>query len=88
MGTHAADRILAGAERPARPPFRRPSGRVSYPRRVTLDLDDERYEWLKEEAWQSRTPGGIAGLLRAVIDVLRDDPQLAHDVVEAQRPGR
>lgn len=73
MGTPSTERLLAGAKRLAPEPFRRPSGRVSYPRRVTLDLDDERYEWLKETAWDCRVPGGIAGLLRATIDLLADD---------------
>lgn len=83
MGTRSTDRLLAGAERPAAEPFRRPSGRVSYPRRVTLDLDDERYEWLKEQAWQSRIPGGIAGLLRATIDLLsRVDGRVLTEVLE------
>jgi hypothetical protein len=89
MGTTSTERLLAGAAQPAPSPFRRPSGRASYPRRVTLDLDDERYEWLKEQAWQSRIPGGIAGLLRAVIDVLTDDDDLVAVVAEtASAEGR
>lgn len=82
MGTASTDRLLAGVGQPAPAPFRRPSGRASYPRRVTLDLDDERYEWLKDQAWRSRIPGGIAGLLRAAIDVLTDDDAMATRVTK------
>lgn len=58
---------------------------MSYPRRVTLDLDDDRYEWLKETAWQLRIPGGIAGLLRAAIDLLASDEALV-ERAERRRP--
>lgn len=68
MGNPSTERILAGASRAPSQPFRRPSGRAAYPRRVTLDLDDERYDWLKQQVWEHRIPGGIAGLLRALID--------------------
>lgn len=52
--------------------FRRPSGRASYPRRVTLDLTDEQYRWLRATSHQHRISG--AGLLRAAIDQLTQDP--------------
>lgn len=87
MGTASTKRLLAGAGKSAPAPFRRPSGRASYPRRVTLDLDDDRYEWLKEQAWQSRVPGGIAGLLRATIDLLALDDNLVVTVVDAAVRG-
>lgn len=82
MGTASTDRLLAGAAKPAPAPFRHPSGRASYPRRVTLDLDDDRYDWLKEQAWQSRVPGGINGLLRATIDVMMQDKAYVTAVLE------
>lgn len=63
-----ADRILAGRPSTHAKPFRRPKGRVAYPRRITLDLDDERYEWLKEQVWEHRIEGGMAALLRSLID--------------------
>jgi len=40
---------------------------------MTLDLSDRQYEALKELAAASRVPGGMTGLLRAVIDVLERD---------------
>lgn len=81
MSTASTNRLLAGAARPAPMPFKRPSGRASFPRRVTLDLDDERYEWLKEQVWQARSTGGIAGLLRAAIEAMADDDELLVQVL-------
>lgn len=42
--------------------------RVSYPHRVTLDLDDDRYEFIKQLVWEERTT--LSELLRALIDTL------------------
>lgn len=81
MGTASTERLLAGAGRPAPMPFKRPNGRASFPRRLTLDLDDARYEWLKEQVWQSRSNGGAAGLLRAAIDAMADDEDLLVQVL-------
>lgn len=88
MSTRSTERLLAAAQRPAPDPFRRPSGRVSYPRRVTLDLDDDRYEWLKEQAWRSRIPGGIAGLLRAMIDLFAEDDEPAIQIASMAHKDR
>lgn len=85
----AGDRIRAatagqGDAAPA-PPFRRPSGRASYPRRVTLDLDDERYEFMRRAAWDNRV--AIAELLRSSIDLLRDDPAVLDRIAAAAGAG-
>ena len=61
-------------------PFRRPSGRASFPRRMTLDLDTSRYDWLRHEAYEARLPA--AAILRAAIDLLREDEALAELVLE------
>lgn len=53
-------------------PFKKSTGRVSFPNRTSLDLNDEQYEWLKEVAWQNRE--SVAGFLRLIIDQLRDHP--------------
>lgn len=56
-------------------PFKKTTGRVSFPRRSTLDLTDEQHEWLKEMAWQNRE--SVLGLLRAIIDgLMADEVQL------------
>jgi len=62
-------------------PFLRPSGRASYPRRVTLDLDDGRYEWIKQAAWESRV--SMTELLRGVIDLLASDPAVLERAAQA-----
>lgn len=47
--------------------------RVSYPHRVTLDLDDDRYNFVKQLAWQDRTT--LSELFRHLIDTRRSvDP--------------
>lgn len=81
METASTKRLLAASSKPPREAFRRPNGRASFPRRVTLDLDDERYDWCKDQAWEARVPGGIAGLLRAAIDVVSADEQLVRRVL-------
>lgn len=86
----AGDRIRrsAGADAAAAAPFRRPNGRASYPRRVTLDLDDRRYQFLKHAAWENRV--SIAELLRAAIDLLGDEPALLDRAAQAaagEAPG-
>lgn len=64
-------------------PFRRPNGRASYPHRITLDLDRERYDWLRKHAYEGRVPA--AGILRAVLVLLAEDPELlAQAVARAQ----
>lgn len=60
-------------------PFRRPSGRASYPRRITLDLDDRRYQWLRTVSYEARVPA--AAILRAALDVL-SAPELLEQVVQ------
>ena len=75
MGS-SSERILAGVAKPPVAPFRKGNGRASFPRRMTLDLDDARFEWVRDQAWQARVLGGSAGLLRAAIDVLAADDEL------------
>ena len=60
-------------------PFKRPNGRASFPRRMTLDLDDARYDWLRREAYDSRLPA--AELLRAAIALMQEDPEFRQRVV-------
>ncbi len=60
-------------------PFKRPNGRASFPRRMTLDLDHARFDWLRREAYESRVPA--AELLRAAISLMQDDPELRQRVV-------
>ena len=52
-------------------PFRKSTGRVSFPHRMSLDLTAEQYQWLKEVAWQNRESG--SGFLRVIIDRLMAD---------------
>ena len=57
-------------------PFRKSTGRVSFPHRMSLDLTTEQYEWLKEVAWQNRESG--SGFLRLIIDkLMTDETQVA-----------
>ncbi len=57
-------------------PFKKSSGRVSFPHRMSLDITDEQYEWLKEVAWQNRESG--SGFLRLIIDrLMADEAQVA-----------
>lgn len=88
----AATTKAATAKTPA--PFRKPSGRASYPRRVTLDLDDARYDFLRQAAWEHRT--SIAELLRSAIQLMTEDPESMTRIVAGTgtgeapfgRPGR
>jgi hypothetical protein len=59
---------------------RRSQGRASFPNRVTLDLDDARYEWLTETADNSGAVGA-ANLLRAALDHLISHPEALRTVV-------
>lgn len=81
METASTKRLLSGSSGPAKQAFRRPTGRASFPRRVTLDLDDGRFAWCKEQAWEARVQGGVAGLLRAAIDVVSADERLVRRVL-------
>ncbi len=38
-----------------------------YPRRVTLDLTDEQYEWLRATAFEARTP--MSAIVRAMVQL-------------------
>ena len=68
------DRISKGTAPEA--PFQKPTGRVSFPHRMSLDLTDEQYEWLKEVAWQNRE--SASWFLRLVIDrLMADEGQVA-----------
>jgi hypothetical protein len=79
------DRISKGAAAPeGAMPFRRPSGRASYPRRITLDLDEKRYQWLRKVAYEGHVPA--AAILRAAMDALAADPtHLAPVIAAAQQ---
>ncbi len=67
----------------AKAPFKRPSGRASFPRRMTLDLDDARFDWLRQEAYQARIPA--AALLRAAIDAMESEATLRKRIVDRAR---
>lgn len=57
-------------------PFQKPTGRVSFPHRISLDSTTEQYEWLKEAAWRNRE--STAGFLRLIIDrLMADESQVA-----------
>ena len=57
-------------------PFKRSTGRVSFPHRMSFDLTTEQYEWLKEVAWRNRESG--SGFLRLIIDkLMADETQVA-----------
>lgn len=61
-------------------PFKKSTGRVSFPNRTSLDLNDEQLEWLKETAWQNRE--SAAGFLRLIIDQLRAHPERLERVLK------
>lgn len=82
METASTKRLLSGSAAAPQRAWRRPSGRASFPRRVTLDLDDGRYDWCKAQAWEARVTGGVAGLLRAAIDVVSSDEDLVRRVLQ------
>ncbi len=70
------------------------SRRVTFPNRVTLDLDDDRYQWLTDTA-DNNGAVGSANLLRAALDHLREHPGTLKAVVSraqqlrrAQRESR
>lgn len=76
--TKSEEEIMAAGDRIRKAntqtePFKKSTGRVSYPNRTSLDLNDEQYEWLKEVAWQNRE--SAAGFLRLIIDQLRAHPE-------------
>lgn len=66
-------------------PFKKSTGRVSYPNRTSLDLNDEQLEWLKEVAWQNRE--SVAGFLRLIIDQLREHPEKLERVLKDYTDG-
>ncbi len=72
------DRIRKGTA--PEEPFKRSSGRVSFPHRMRLDLSTEQYEWLKEIAWQNRERG--SGFLRLIIDRLMTDEAQVEKLVK------
>lgn len=57
--------------------FRRPTGRASYPRRMTLDLTNDQHQWLRAAAHEHRV--SAAGLLRAALDNLAHEPTALAD---------
>jgi hypothetical protein len=62
------------AEVPAVPPSKRP--KPPKPTRFTLDLDAARHRFLKDYAQEAEAKGA-ADVLRALLDELRADPDLA-----------
>ncbi len=64
-------------------PFKKSTGRVSFPHRMSLDITDEQYEWLKEVAWQNRVSG--SGFLRLIIDRLMADEAQVAKLVKKRR---
>ena len=77
----AGDRIRKGSA--SETPFQKPSGRVSFPHRTSLDLTTEQYEWLREISWQNRESG--SGFLRLIIDRLMTDEALLKKVVQVKK---
>ncbi len=71
----------AGGADKAATPFRRPTGRAAYTHRMSLDVDDERYDFLRHAAWEHRVT--IVELLRSAIDQMRGDPKVMAAIVEA-----
>jgi hypothetical protein len=57
---------------------------VSYPHRVTLDLDEERYRFLQWVGYEKRS--SLADLMRATIDILREDKALLERVAALTSP--
>ena len=64
-------------------PFQKPTGRVSFPHRISLDSTTEQYEWLKEAAWRNRESG--SGFLRLIMERLMADEALLGRVVKKNR---
>ncbi len=46
-----------------------------YPRRVTLDLTDDQYEWLRGAAYEARTP--MSAIVRAMVQLGSDKKKTA-----------
>ncbi|MEE9415891.1 MAG: hypothetical protein V3V01_11440 [Acidimicrobiales bacterium] len=51
-----------------------------YPRRVTLDLTDEQYEWLRSAAFEARTP--MSGIVRALVEMSSTKKKLAGRAID------
>lgn len=79
VGGKIRETVARSASAP--PAFKRPTGRERYPRRMTLDLDVERADWLRNAVWQAGPGSNGASLLRATIDELVDDAVLLARVV-------
>lgn len=73
------DRIRRAVASEPEAPFRRPSGRVSFPRRVTLDLTEEQHAWLRHASWEHRLPA--ADLLRAATEEMEANPDFLEQVI-------
>jgi len=50
---------------------------------MTLDLDDARFDWLRQEAYEARIPA--AALLRAAIDAMESEATLRKRIVDRAR---
>jgi len=77
--TDAQARMAAPRAVPA--PFT--SAEPAYPRRVSLPLDDQRYAWLRKIAYERNLPS--SAVLRALIDLARDRPELVLEITERAR---
>lgn len=62
-------------------PFRRPTGRASYPHRKTIDFDTDQFAWLNDQAFQSRV--SAAALVRAALAYVAERDNVLADVVDA-----
>lgn len=77
----AGERTRKGAS--SEGPSRKSSGRVSFPHRMSLDITDEQYEWLKEASWQNRV--SASGFLRLIIDRLMTDERQVSKLLKKQK---
>lgn len=77
--TAQTERAAHAAQSTKSSPFKRPSGRATFPRRMTLDLDQARFDWLRRQAYESRV--SAAALLRAAIDLLQADEKFLRTAV-------
>lgn len=66
-------------------PLKKSHWRVSYPHRLSLDLNPAQYEWLKEMAWEKRE--SASGLLRPIIDQFMSNTSQLQRIIEERVNG-
>lgn len=72
MASNAGDRIRnTGKQQQNTEPFKRPSGRVNFPRRMTLDLSEDQHRALRQQARISGV--SASALIRAMLDRINAD---------------